>query len=78
MSQYNVHKLYVFLSSGTLEGKRKKPTYEELLKDPHLKFSGVCQDGCSDLMVECQIWDNNEALCLPVGTEYKPFTTRWK
>ncbi|CAG9772619.1 unnamed protein product [Ceutorhynchus assimilis] len=62
---------------GTLEGKRIKPTYEDLLKDPHLKFSGVCQDGCSDLMVECQIWDHNEPLCLPVGTEYKPFTTRW-
>ncbi|XP_076257514.1 phosphatidylinositol 3-kinase 59F isoform X1 [Rhynchophorus ferrugineus] len=62
---------------GTLEGKPKKPTYEELLKDPNLKFSGICQETCSDLMVVCQIFDNNEPLCLAVSTEYKPFTTRW-
>ncbi|XP_030755610.1 phosphatidylinositol 3-kinase catalytic subunit type 3 isoform X1 [Sitophilus oryzae] len=62
---------------GTLEGKRKKPTYNELLKDPHLKFCGVCQDRCSDLVVETQIFDQNEPLCMPVATEYKPFTTRW-
>ncbi|XP_060525936.1 phosphatidylinositol 3-kinase catalytic subunit type 3 isoform X1 [Cylas formicarius] len=62
---------------GTLEGKREKPSYDELLKDPLLRFSGLCQDSCPDLMVECQIFDNNEPLSLPITTEYKAFTTRW-
>ncbi|XP_048524010.1 phosphatidylinositol 3-kinase catalytic subunit type 3 isoform X1 [Dendroctonus ponderosae] len=62
---------------GSLDGRRLKPTYEELLREPHLKFSNEIRDGCSDLMVECQIWDNNEPLCLPVGTEHKPFTNGW-
>ncbi|KAH1012528.1 hypothetical protein HUJ05_011673 [Dendroctonus ponderosae] len=69
--------LICFIANGSLDGRRLKPTYEELLREPHLKFSNEIRDGCSDLMVECQIWDNNEPLCLPVGTEHKPFTNGW-
>ncbi|KAJ8985789.1 hypothetical protein NQ317_014443 [Molorchus minor] len=42
---------------GNLEGKRKKPEYDKLLEDPMLKYSGLYQDGCADLMVVCQIFD---------------------
>lgn len=43
-----------------------------------LKYSGLYQDGCADLMVVCQIYDQNEPLGLPVSTSYKAFTSRWK
>lgn len=66
------------ISSGTLEGKRQKPDYEKLLSDPMLKYSGLYQDGYSDLMVVCQIYDQNQPLALPVSTSYKAFTTRWR
>lgn len=64
--------------SGTLEGKRQRPSYEKLLSDPMLKYSGLYQEGCADLMVVCQLFDQNEALSLPVTTSYKAFTSRWK
>lgn len=63
---------------GTLEGKRAKPEYDKLLADPMLKYSGLYQDECADLMVVCQIFDQNEPLALPITTSYKSFTSRWK
>lgn len=62
---------------GTLEGKRRKPSYHELINDPLLKFSGMSQEGCSDLFVTCQIYASGESLTLPVQTSYKAFSTRW-
>lgn len=62
---------------GTLEGKRQKPEYDKLLADPILQYSGLCQEGCADLVVVCQVWDNNQPLSLPTATSYKPFTSRW-
>ncbi|PIK59455.1 phosphatidylinositol 3-kinase catalytic subunit type 3, partial [Apostichopus japonicus] len=62
---------------GTLEGKRQKPTYRELLDDPQLRFSGLYEDKCSDLYVTCQIFADGKALTLPTQTCYKAFTTRW-
>lgn len=67
----------VQIKIGTLEGQRKKPEYDKLLADPMLKYSGFCQDGCSDLMVVCQVYDKGEPLALPVTTSYKSFTSRW-
>lgn len=64
--------------SGTLEGKRQKPEYDKLLEDPMLKFSGLYQEGCADLVVVCQVFANNRPLVLPTSTSYKAFTTRWK
>lgn len=43
-----------------------------------LKYSGLYQEGCADLMVVCQVFDQNEPLALPISTSYKPFTSRWK
>ncbi|XP_063232536.1 phosphatidylinositol 3-kinase catalytic subunit type 3 [Bacillus rossius redtenbacheri] len=62
---------------GTLEGKRQKPEYEKLLTDPMLKFSGLYQDGCADLMVVCQVFADGRPLALPISTSYKHFTSRW-
>lgn len=67
-----------FLTSGTLEGKRTKPEYDKLLSDPMLKFSGLYQEGCSDLYVTCQVLSDGVPLALPVTTSYKAFTNRWK
>ncbi|XP_068908914.1 phosphatidylinositol 3-kinase catalytic subunit type 3 isoform X2 [Tenebrio molitor] len=86
MEELNDKFYYVYSSSlsnriqikiGTLEGKRQKPEYDKLLTDPILKYSGLCADGCSDLMVMCQIFDQNQPLALPVSTSYKAFTSRW-
>lgn len=70
--------LIVYFISGTLEGKRRKPEYDKLLEDPMLKYSGLYQQECADLMVVCQVWANNRALVLPTSTSYKSFTSRWK
>jgi phosphatidylinositol 3-kinase len=87
MEELNDKFYYVYSSSlsnriqikiGTLEGKRQKPEYDKLLTDPILKYSGLCADGCSDLMVMCQIFDQNQPLALPVSTSYKAFTSRWR
>ncbi|KAB7494563.1 Phosphatidylinositol 3-kinase catalytic subunit type 3 [Armadillidium nasatum] len=61
---------------GTLEGKREKPSYEELLHNPVLRHSGRNQD-CSDLIAECSIKSDGRCIPLSTFTPYKPFTTRW-
>nr|XP_023013306.1 phosphatidylinositol 3-kinase catalytic subunit type 3 isoform X1 [Leptinotarsa decemlineata] len=80
-------KFYYFYSSslteniqikiGTLEGKRQKPEYDQLLLDPKLKFSGLCQDGSPDLKVVCQIFHENRPINRAVSTSYKAFSSRW-
>lgn len=82
-SQYNYIQFYTitsiyFFFRGTLEGKQNKPEYDKLLEDPMLKYSGIYQDKCADLMVICQVYDQNEPLALPISTSYKSFTNRWK
>ncbi|CAH2087289.1 unnamed protein product [Euphydryas editha] len=67
----------VEIKIGTLEGKRAKPEYDKLLSDPMLKFSGLYQEGCSDLYVTCQVLCDGVPLALPVTTSYKSFTNRW-
>lgn len=62
---------------GTLDGRREKPNYEALLKDPLLKFSGLHQAACSDLYVSCQVYAEDKELALPVRTSHKAFSARW-
>ncbi|XP_055931311.1 phosphatidylinositol 3-kinase catalytic subunit type 3-like [Argiope bruennichi] len=62
---------------GTLEGQPPKPSYKALIENPMLKFSGLCQDKCSDLYVTCEVFADNQPLAFPVQTSYKAFTTRW-
>ncbi|KAG8194041.1 hypothetical protein JTE90_028384 [Oedothorax gibbosus] len=62
---------------GTLEGRPTRPSYKALIDDPILKYSGLCEEKCSDLYVTCQIFADNKPLAFPVQTSYKAFTTRW-
>lgn len=70
--------LIIFNFRGTLEGVRQKPEYDQLLADPLLKYSGLYEEGCADLIVVCQVYDRNVPLALPITTSYKAFTSRWK
>ncbi|KAK7481349.1 hypothetical protein BaRGS_00027429, partial [Batillaria attramentaria] len=67
----------VEIKIGTLEGERERPTFTELLNDPAKRFSGACQEGCSDLFVTCQVFNEGRPMGLPVQTSYKAFSTRW-
>ncbi|XP_076350143.1 phosphatidylinositol 3-kinase 59F isoform X2 [Tachypleus tridentatus] len=62
---------------GTLEGRRDRPSYQALIDDPLLKYSGMYEEKCSDMYVMCQVFTDGKPLSLPVQTSYKPFTTRW-
>ncbi|XP_012061369.1 PREDICTED: phosphatidylinositol 3-kinase catalytic subunit type 3 [Atta cephalotes] len=89
MENTNDKFFYVYSSSldtriqvkiGTLEGKRHRPEYDELLLDPLLKYSGLYESGGirGDLAASLQVWAGGRPLALPVHTTYKHFTTRWK
>ncbi|XP_064619117.1 phosphatidylinositol 3-kinase catalytic subunit type 3-like [Lineus longissimus] len=67
----------VEIKIGTLEGMRERPKYKELINDPMLKYSGIYQEGCADLYVTCQVFEDHKPLALPVRTSYKAFSTRW-
>nr|CAA87094.1 phosphatidylinositol 3-kinase [Homo sapiens] len=67
----------VQLKIGSLEGKREQKSYNAVLEDPMLKFSGLYQETCSDLYVTCQVFAEGKPSALPVRTSYKAFSTRW-
>lgn len=64
--------------SGTLEGIKQKPSYEKLLDEPLLRFSGLYSEPCPSFMVRIQVFNNGQPFGLPVTTSYKAFTKRWK
>lgn len=43
-----------------------------------LAFSGLYQENCADLIVECQVFSEGRPLALPVTTSYKAFSSRWR
>lgn len=61
----------------SLQGNQLKPQLESALNDSLLKFSGLYQSQCADLMVQCRVYNEGRPLCLPVTSSYKAFTTRW-
>ncbi|XP_060571535.1 phosphatidylinositol 3-kinase catalytic subunit type 3-like [Ruditapes philippinarum] len=67
----------VEIKIGTLEGERERPSYNDLLNDPMLRYSGVYCEGCSDLYVSCQVYSNGMQISLPCQTSYKAFSTRY-
>ncbi|CAM1330612.1 PIK3C3 (predicted), partial [Pycnogonum litorale] len=67
----------VTIKIGTLEGRRVKPSYHALIDSPLLKYSGLYQDGFSELYVTSQVFADGHPLTLPVRTCYKYFATRW-
>ncbi|RWS23618.1 phosphatidylinositol 3-kinase catalytic subunit type 3-like isoform X1, partial [Leptotrombidium deliense] len=62
---------------GTLEGNRKEPHYEDLVKNPVLKYSGLYQNSKADLLISCQIFGNDKALSPSKQLAFKHFDTRW-
>lgn len=70
--------IFFVLFSGTLEGLKGKPSYEKLLEEPLLRFSGLYLEECPALMVRLQVYSNGEPLGLAVNTSYKAFTKRSK
>lgn len=64
--------------SGTLEGLKHKPNYEELLENPLLRFSGLYVEQCPPLLVRLQLFNNGKSIGLPVTTSYKAFIKRYK
>ncbi|XP_070542785.1 phosphatidylinositol 3-kinase catalytic subunit type 3-like [Ptychodera flava] len=67
----------VQIKIGTLEGKREHKSFKALVEDPQLRYSGLYQDGCSDMYVTCQVFADGKPLALTTRTSYKPFSTRW-
>ena len=54
----NFHYIYscnldknVIIKIGTLEGKLPRPDYEQIIKNPILRFAGRNQSHCPDLLV---------------------------
>ncbi|XP_065221204.1 phosphatidylinositol 3-kinase catalytic subunit type 3-like isoform X2 [Planococcus citri] len=67
----------VQIKIGSLEGNHLKASKEEILKNYELKFSGLFESECADLMVICRVYSDGVPLCLPVSSSYKAFSTRW-
>ncbi|XP_017489554.1 PREDICTED: phosphatidylinositol 3-kinase catalytic subunit type 3, partial [Rhagoletis zephyria] len=67
----------VQIKVGTLEGKKRQPDYEKLLKDPILRFSGLYSEECPAFQIRLQVFNKSKPYCLPVTTSYKAFTKRW-
>lgn len=69
------HKIQIKI--GTLEGVTQKPSYEKLLDEPLLRFSGLYSEQTPPLMVKCQVYNKGKPFGLPVTTSYKPFHKRY-
>jgi phosphatidylinositol 3-kinase len=70
--------VYHACCSGSLEGALDKVSYEDVLRDPALKFAGRYSKEVGDLYVECLVTADGRPLGFPVGTSYKPFSSRWR
>uniref|UniRef100_A0A182JA89 Phosphatidylinositol 3-kinase catalytic subunit type 3 n=1 Tax=Anopheles atroparvus TaxID=41427 RepID=A0A182JA89_ANOAO len=67
----------ISIKIGTLEGENIGYSYEKLIEQPLLKFSGMYTEKTPPLKVKLQIFDNGDPVGLPVCTSHKHFTTRW-
>ena len=71
---------HIRVKVGTLEGSLKRLTYEDLLADPVVKYSGRNSAKCPDLMLEAYVAhdDDGRAMHVPVTTAYKHFDVRFE
>ncbi|XP_052870088.1 phosphatidylinositol 3-kinase catalytic subunit type 3 [Anopheles cruzii] len=67
----------ISIKIGTLEGENVGHSFEQLIEQPLLKFSGMYTEKTPALKVKLVIFDNGEAVGLPICTSHKHFTTRW-
>lgn len=73
----NVKDEYFKIKIGCLEGKRPSPNLSQLIENPHLIYSGLEDNTCADLLIECTLESNSKTLCPPMQTTYKYFTNQW-
>lgn len=89
----NVKDEYFKIKIGCLEGKRPLPNVSQLLQNPHLIYSGLEDNTCADLLIECTLESessnsrststtatqspSSKALCPPIQLTYKYFTNQW-
>lgn len=62
---------------GCLEGDRPAPDLTQLIENPHLIYSGLEDNACADLLVECQLESDSKPLCPPMQATYKYFNNKW-
>ena len=62
---------------GCLEGKRPTPNLSELIQNPHLIYTGLEDNACADLLIECVLESDSKPMCPPMQTTYKYFTNQW-
>lgn len=62
---------------GSLEGKRPAPNLSQLIENPHLIYSGLEDNACADLLIQCTLESDCKPLCPPIQTSYKYFTNTW-
>lgn len=81
----NFHYIYscylesnVKIKVGTLEGKLHRPSYEEVIEKPILRFAGRNQSHTPDLVITVVVTSESVPLHLPVTTPYKNFSQRWE
>ena len=82
-SKWKIQILYYIIPSGTLEGERPQPPYQDIIQDPILRRNQLSTPAdnkglLSDLVVTVEIFSDGRSLALPTQTSYKPFTTRYK
>lgn len=61
---------------GCLEGKKPAPDLGQLIQNPHLIYSGLEDNTCTDLLLECSLDSDSKPLCPPMQTTYKYFTNQ--
>ena len=69
--------LNVKIKVGTLEGKLPRPSYEQVIDRPILRFAGRNQSHTPDLVITVVVTSSSVPLHLPVTTPYKTFSQRW-
>lgn len=62
---------------GCLEGKRPPPILSQLIENPHLIYTGLEDNACADLLIECTIESDSKQLCPSMQMPYRCFTNTW-
>jgi phosphatidylinositol 3-kinase len=65
------------LKVGSLEGSLPRPDYEQVVRNPILRFAGRNQSHFPALMVEAVLMREGRELHLPVRTACRHFVNRW-
>lgn len=73
----NVFDEHFKIKIGCLEGKRPAPLLSQLIENPHLIYTGLEDNICADLLIECTLESNSKQICPSMQMPYKYFTNNW-